>query len=430
MLESVKIARRQSEIRQSLAELAGKPEPDENEVRSMDKLDGEYRTNETRYRAALIAEDTERRSAGDELETRGAQEWLDLMGRYELRQAVLALDEGRALTGATAEIVQELRSSGGYRGVPVPWAALEVRAGETIAANVPNPVSTRSIIDRLFAPSVAARMGAQMIAIESGEVEYPVATSGAVVSWQATETGNVGGPAAYATVERPLKPDHTLGVQMRLTRKALKQTGAALEAAVRRDMSAAMLQEMDRVVFQGLGTDGEPLGVVYGADTYGITETPIGDAPTWGIFRAAVVRFMTRNAVSAPSQIRVLARPEVWDDLDAQAASTAAPMWEWDRLLSAIGSGNVSLSSNALEDPALASPVASKVLLTTTAGGVSPIFVGAWGAIDMIRDPYSDAQSGGLRVTALATMDVTISRTAQLEVLTGIERFVPEVGGG
>jgi hypothetical protein len=55
---------------------------------------------------------------------------------------------------------------------------------------------------------------------------------------------------------------------------------------------------------------------------------------------------------------------------------------------------------------------------------VAPIFVGLWGAIDLIRDPYSDAQSGGLRVTALATVDVTISRSAQLEVLTNIKRHV------
>jgi len=39
----------------------------------------------------------------------------------------------------------------------------------------------------------------------------------------------------------------------------------------------------------------------------------------------------------------------------------------------------------------------------------------------MIRDPYSDAQSGGLRITALATMDVTVARPAQLELLTGLE---------
>ena len=57
-------------------------------------------------------------------------------------------------------------------------------------------------------------------------------------------------------------------------------------------------------------------------------------------------------------------------------------------------------------------------------GGVAPIFVGAWGAVDLIRDPFSDAQSGGLRITALATMDVTVARGAQLEVLTGLETAV------
>ena len=64
MLDSVKIARRQSEIRQSLSELVAKDAPSEDETRAMETLDAEYRQNETRYRAALIAEDEERREAG------------------------------------------------------------------------------------------------------------------------------------------------------------------------------------------------------------------------------------------------------------------------------------------------------------------------------------------------------------------------------
>ena len=160
MLDSVKISRRQSEIRQSLAALTGKEGPTEDELVRMDELDAEYRNNEVRYRAALIAEDTERRDAGDELETRSGQEWADLMAGFEMRQVALALDEGAALTGQTAEIVQELRSQGGYRGIPIPYAALEQRAGETIASDNADPISTRPIIDRLFPGSVAARMGA------------------------------------------------------------------------------------------------------------------------------------------------------------------------------------------------------------------------------------------------------------------------------
>ena len=150
MLESVKIARRQSEIRQQLAALVGKATPTEDETRSMEALDAEYRTNETRYRAALTAEDSERREAGTELETRAGRQWDDLVTGFELRQVVAALEEGRALSGQTAEIVSEMRNAGGYRGIPVPLAALEQRAlvaGTTVSADVPKPVTLRPLIE-------------------------------------------------------------------------------------------------------------------------------------------------------------------------------------------------------------------------------------------------------------------------------------------
>lgn len=418
MLESVKISRRQSEIRQALSALVGKTDASEDEIRSMEKLDAEYRSNETRYRAALIAEDTERREAKDDLETRGDREWNDLVARFELRQAALYLDEGRALSGATNEIVTELRNKGGYRGVPVPWAALERRAGETIASGVPAPVRTAPIIDRLFPQSVAARMGAQMISIDNGEVEYPITTSNVSAAWAATETGNVGSPSAYQTTQKSLKPTNTLGVQMKLTRQSLKQAGDAIEQAVRRDMNGAIGAALDKAVFLGAGASGEPAGVLVGS--YSITSTAVNAAASWSAFRAAVTRFMSDNAATSPGDVRLLIRPEVWSALDNSLISGTA-VSEWDRLTKNIPAGNVVLTTNALAAPTGGPPAASKALLTTNVGGVAPIFVGAWGAIDLIRDPYADAASGGLRITALATLDVTISRAAQLQILTGIQ---------
>ncbi|TCP39803.1 phage major capsid protein [Rhodovulum marinum] len=419
MLDSVKIARRQSEIRQALAELVGKDKPTEDETRSMETLDAEYRANETRYRAALIAEDEERREAGNELETRSAQEWAEIMGRFQMRQVALALDEGRQLDGATAEIVSELREKGGYRGVPVPWEALELRAGETVASGTPNPIRTAPIIDRLFAQSAAARMGAQMINIGVGELEYPVTTSSVAAGWADGETASVAGPSVYATTDRPLKPDHTLGITMKITRKALKQTGDALEQAVRRDMNGAISEAMDKAVFLGTGANGQPLGVITGAATYGITATAVDAEATSAAFRNAVARFLTANAATGGGDVRLLARPELWAFMDEQQ-SILPDLTEWDRLLRTLPAANIMLSGNALAAPT-GSPVASSALLTTSAGGVAPVFVGTWGAVDLIRDPYSDATSGGLRLTALTTVDLTVSRPAQLEVLTGLQ---------
>jgi HK97 family phage major capsid protein len=417
MLDSLKITRRQSEIRQQLAGLVGKDAPTTDETRSMETLDAEYRTNETRFRAALVSEDTERREAGAELETRSENEWNAIMSGFEMRQVALSLDEGRALSGQTAEIVTELRSQGGYRGIPVPYAALETRAGETIASGTPDPIVTRPLIERLFPASVAAQMGVQMINIGTGGQETPVTTSAISAGWQATELGNVPGPSAYTTLDRPLKPDHTLGIQMRISRKTLLQSGAALEQAIRRDMAGAMQQEMDRAIFNGSGSSGEPTGVFTGATAWGIAETDLSAAASWAAIRSEVVAFMTANAATGPGAVRLLIRPEVWDAMDGAFINGTA-VTEWERLTKYIST--VVMSHNALPAPA-GTPLESKALLTTSAGGVAPVFVGLWGAVDLIRDPYADAQSGGLRLTALSTMDTTISRAVQTRVLTGIQ---------
>lgn len=416
MLNSVKIQRRQSEIRQKLAELVGKETPTEDETREIEALDAEFRNNETRYRGALIAEDTERREAGKDLETRSDREYSDLLAKFELRQVALALDEGRNLDGATAEVVQELRNQGGFRGVPVPWQALEVR--NTVAAGTPDPVSTRPIIDRLFPDSMAGRMGAQMISIDSGSIEWPVVTSAVTCGWADGESANVATGAAFATTDRPMKPDHNLGVQMRVTRKAMKQSGTALEAAIRRDMQGAMAQAMDQAAFLGTGSDGQPLGVITGRATYGIALQEVDAAASWAAFRAGVTAFLVANAASGPGAVRAMIRPELWDFLDGVLVGDGGFKFEYDRLREALGSAN--MTSNALPAPS-GSPTETTALLTTNVGGVAPMYIGTWGAIDMIRDPFTDAQSGGLRLTALATVDVTVARPVQLRVLTGLQ---------
>lgn len=417
MLESVKIQRRQSEIRQALAGIVGKEKPTEDETRSMETMDAEYRSNETRYRAALIAEDTERRAAGADLETRSDVEYANLIGRFEMRQVVLALDEGRALSGATAEVVQEMRAHGSFRGMPVPWQALERRAGETVASGVFDPKQVRPVIDRLFPDSVAARMGAQMVAIDTGLVEYPLTTSSVTAGWADGETANVAGPTVFATTERALSPDHNIGIQVKLTRKSLKQSGDALEAAVRRDINGTMQAVLDAATFNGTGANGQPLGVIAGQGTYGYGTTAVSADASAAAFRAVAATFIGANAANSPAAVKVLLHPATWNFMDTELISGTA-VSQWDLHLKNFPAANNVLSN--LATLTAGTPDTSVALLTTSAGGIAPIVVGLWGGIDMIRDPYSDAQSGMLRLTALATADVNILRAAQLHLLTAL----------
>ena len=172
-------------------------------------------------------------------------------------------------------------------------------------------------------------------------------------------------------------------------------------------------------MFLGAGSSGEPLGVIPGQSTYGYTTTSVAAAATWAAFRAAVVSFLTGNAAGSASAVRLLLRPEVWSKLDATLITNTA-VSEWDRLIGNIPAGNIVLTSNALAAPT-GTPAASTAVLTTNAGGVAPVFIGTSGGVDLIRDVYSDAASGGLRLTALVTADVTVSRTGQVQTLTGVQ---------
>lgn len=405
MLESVKISRRQSEIRQALAALVGKTTPTDDEVRSMSDLDKEFQTNEVRFRASLVAEDAERREAGRDLETRGADEWAKLIGGFEVHQIVRALDEGRALDGATAEVVSEMRGRHGYRGVPIPWAALERRTGETIAGGVVDPKRTMPIVDRLFPDSAAGAMGAQFINIDAGLVEWPVVTSTVAAGWADGETASVAAAQAFATTERTVDPTSTFGVQMKITRKALKQTGG-LEEAVRRDMLSAITQGLDQAAFAGTGLNGQPLGIIEGASTYGINTEDVGGGTTWADYQKAIAAFITSAALSGTSGVRLAITPAIWTILDGAIFDEGSGVTEWDKLLRTIA------------NPVITTQLpAGTSLLTVTKNGVAPFTVATWGGIDVIKDPFSDAASGGLRLTGLVTADVTVLRPAQLEIL-------------
>lgn len=409
MLESMKIQRRQSEIRQQLAELAGAESLTDETRSKMDALDQEYRDGERKFRAALIAENEEREEAAGELETRSERELAELIGRFELRQVALALDEGRAIDGATAEIIEEMRGQGGYQGIPVPLAALEQRAGESIAADQIKPGEIRPIIDRIFPDSVASRLGIQRINIPQGEVAFPVATAGAVFGWASSELGNVGAATPYETTERSLNPDHTGGAQMVISRKALKQAGSGLEGAIRRDLSAAIAEELYRITINGTGADGQPLGLIPGAGTYGIESTPAGAAASWAAFRAEIVAFMEANAITSAGAVNLGIPPAIWADLDDDLIAGTA-VSQWDRLTGHVGQPAI---SNTIPE--------ATAILTASVQGVPSGVLGIWGGVDLIRDVYTKAASGQLVLTGLVTADFTVPRGLQTRIITELE---------
>lgn len=204
---------------------------------------------------------------------------------------------------------------------------------------------------------------------------------------------------------------------MKLTRKSLKQSGDALEQAVRRDINGTMQTVLDAAIFNGTGANGQPLGVIAGQSTYGYGTTAVSADASAAAFRAVAATFIGANAANSPAAVKVMLHPSTWNFMDGELV-TGTAVSQWDLHLKNFPAANNVLSN--LATLTAGTPDTSVALLTTNAGGVAPIIVGLWGGVDLIRDPYSDAQSGMLRLTALATADVNILRAAQLHLLTAL----------
>ena len=153
MLDSVKIARRQSEIRQALAGLVGKDTPSEDETRSMETLDSEYRTerNPLPRRAGRRGQRAARGQAPSWRPATDGQ-WADLVRR--LRAA--AGGAGRSTraeppTAGRPRWCRRCAATGGYRGVPgaVAGAGTALGRDHRLAACF-DPMQMRPVIDRLF----------------------------------------------------------------------------------------------------------------------------------------------------------------------------------------------------------------------------------------------------------------------------------------
>ena len=182
MTQSQKLALKLSETRQKINELLAVNETElTDEQRSeLSTLTADYPQTEERYRAALIAEETEAQDGGGAGDDE-ARELAELESRSSVGD-IFAHALGIAqIDGATAELQTEL----GLHSNQVPLALIRQRQapGERVEARAvtpaPDNVGTNQaeIIPAVFPAGAAAFLGVDMPTVGTGEAVYPVLTN-------------------------------------------------------------------------------------------------------------------------------------------------------------------------------------------------------------------------------------------------------------
>ena len=400
MLPTTRIALKQSTARQRINELRSIDEPTDEHRAEMVTLTTELQNLEIEYRAAVVADETveTREETGDAEE----REYLELRGRTRVGNYVAAALEQRSLEGAELEFNQAngMKAAGAF---PLELLALERRA----TTDTDSQVTQTRWLDRLFAETMAMRLGITFESVSPGVASYPITSAGASAAQRGR--GEAAADAAWTVGVSELKPTRN-AVRAKFSEEdAMRLPG--LEEGLRRDLGAALTEGIDRVIFAGDAGANEDTADIAGLNTIaGLSEVTLTQAnKVKGAETLAAFLGMVDGVHAAGL-----------GDLNVVALIGAYRLWE----------GTVA-NANA-ENQTLAAFLRAAGLSWGTRGGIEDAtsngkfgaFVGrargiagagvaaVWNSAMLIRDPYSDAAKGEVSLTLSYFWNFGLPRSA------------------
>ena len=405
MTNSQKIQLRQSEVRERLNELSGlEGEAFTAEHRAeVDTLSAEFKDLEARFRAAIVAE-TEAVPPVDREGSEG-KEIRELVGKASLSAYLSEAVNQSPLAGSSAEA--ELRKTLlGEDAQPgsLPWAVLAPEALEkrqtdtetTIGSSVALPNRQNQILGRVFSQSALNFIRVQTTSVPTGTAAWPILSTG-TTALQRSGAQRIDATAATfaATAIEPVR----LSARYLFRIEDLSKLNG-MEDALRADLRGAIADAMDAQVIAGNGTAPNVSGLVNALTA----PADPSDVFTWTDAVRAVASQVDGKFAATPSQVRTLVDPKLYPELAVSLHATAS-VSAAARYIESI-SGGIRVSANL---PAPASDIATALISKTAAtGSVAPV----WEGLSLIRDPYTEAATGRVTLTAVALWNFQVVRSA------------------
>lgn len=247
-----------------------------------------------------------------------------------------------------------------------------------------------SMIELLRNKALVARLGATTLSGLVGNIAIPRQTGGATAYWL-SETGTVT-KADQAFGQLGLTPKRLVG-NTAYTKELLMQAALDVEAFVRGDLMRVLAIEKDRAAINGLGANGEPLGIL---NTTGIGGVTFGAAATW----AKVVEFETDVADQNADvgTMAYLTTPAVRGKWKTTVKVTNQAVFLWENGDAEFGMVNGYRAGVTKQVPS------DKVLF----GNWADLILADWAGIDVVVDPYSLATQGQVQIVITLWTDIGV----------------------
>lgn len=312
--------------------------------------------------------------------------------------------------GRELEIVQHFgQRSGNGEGYSVPLAAFlpkrEKRAmlyggGAGSGAGLVFEQEIGDAIPALRPATIVGGNGATIIdGLTGGPVSISKVTTGKTAAFIAEDAA--GTPSDPATDKVQMQPRHAIALTS-LSRNLLLQSSASAQAMVNADIAAAVFGAIDRVALVGGGAN-EPSGIWDSVSPTSLAE------PTWAEILAIIEATEIANAAGAraawamhPSAVRKL-RSTTKVAFGSPTTLDASAGFLMDGPRDCAGYP-VAVSTFV---PTVGSPVSAAGIIY---GDFSQLVIGVWESVQLLSNPYSEAEfrRGNVALRATASVDVAL----------------------
>jgi HK97 family phage major capsid protein len=336
-----------------------------------------------------------------------------LSSRASVTKAIRSVTNGNGLSGAEKEMnelaIEESRNAGvevpENSKVNIPMSFLRATAqtvsedsgnygGQLVNDQAPRAqmgFSAGGVMDRLGATRLTGLVG--------GDIPLPV-LGNYDFSWL-SETGAIV-PQKQQITGPKLSPNR-LGAAVDLSNRLLVQSSLSVESMIRELLLQGYNKAIDAAAINGSGSANQPTGILNKA---GVNQGTSSEsvAPTKALIAELIKLVETANATN--TNISFLGSPTMKYLLEItklDAGSGRFLMEKMDELL-----GYNFVSSTLVPQLATNSPLIY--------GDFSQLFIGEWGSMSVLSDPFSGSLSNSVRVVINGHADVAIAQPTAFSV--------------
>ncbi len=326
--------------------------------------------------------------------------------KYSIRNLILSQIPN---TGVRAEYEREIsnavvsKTGRAPRGLFLPYdlQTRDLLAGSGTGANlVGTQYRPENFQEMLYANQLSVKLGAKSLTGLSQNIAIPKRTAGPTAYWV---TENAAVTESAATFGQITMSPKTVGAKTDLSRNLLMQGLPSVDSLIQEDMAMTLALAIDKAVYFGSGSSGEPTGIVSTSGVGGVTIT--SNNITWSNLLEFETDVLNANVNS--TNCAFVTTPAIQAILKAKV-KVSSDSREFAQHEGKVNGYGVNVSS----------AITSGYVLF---GDHSQILVGYFGnGLDVVVDPYSGSSAGTVAITSFISCDIAVRVAAAFSVASGV----------